>query len=210
LPKFLIDTPSLTGHNGLYPRHSIIHMRSPTVKFWLSIYIYLSCILPFHMELLTFASAWWMQKFTPSILFPSDCTTMQHVGYHNTSHPGAQLCRCNFFTVFNLNPPDYNFFIAFNWILHDWINFFIAHFNFFSYALKWELKGNYEHILQMHNYLLSIEPEHQSPFRNVFLTSVFWEQRYILEPLNYDILHQYAREAATTFILSDTKHLESF
>jgi hypothetical protein len=41
-------------------------------------------------------------------------------------------------------------------------------------------------------------------FRNVFLTSVFWELRYILEPLNYDILHQYTREAATTFILSDT------
>jgi hypothetical protein len=117
------------------------------------------------MELLTFASAWWMQKFTPSIILSSDCTTMQHVGYHNTSYPGAQLCRCNFFTVFNLNPPDYNFFIAFNWILHDWINFFIAHFNFFSYVLKWELKGYYEHILQMHYYLLSIEPEHQSPIQ---------------------------------------------
>jgi hypothetical protein len=37
-------------------------------------------------------------------------------------------------------------------------------------------------------------------FRNVFLTSVFWEQRYILELLNYDILHQYTREAATAFI----------
>ncbi len=31
--------------------------------------------------------------------------------------------------------------------------------------LKWELKGNYEHILQMHYYLLSIEPEHQSPIQ---------------------------------------------
>jgi hypothetical protein len=57
--------------------------------------------LSLHMELLTFVSAWWMQKFTPSINFPSDCTTTQHVGYHNTSYPGAQLCRCNFFTVFN-------------------------------------------------------------------------------------------------------------